>query len=84
MTEGQTALGVILYEMQRWALEEGRWPVLIRCSRALLETVAGEAEVWPIGPRVDGYLSRVPGVPADWLMDPTKDGLVCMFEGGPL
>lgn len=81
---GLTALGVVLLEMSRWQAEEGRAVGVVRCSREVLELIAGEAEVWPVGPREDGYLSRVPGVPAEFMVDPlAPTGYVVHFEGLP-
>lgn len=83
MTEGLTALGVVLLEMGRWERLEGRACGVIRVSPALMADVKLEAIVWPIAPRPGGYLERVPGVPADWLVDHSVEGHVCAFEGVP-
>lgn len=79
-----TALATVLLEMSRWERAEGRACAVIRCSPALMAEIKLEAHVWPVGPRGDlGYLERVPGVPAEWLVDPVVEGHVCAFEPMP-
>lgn len=75
-----TLLQTVLFEMRRWERARGQACGLIRVSPELMAGIKLEATVWPIGARGGDYLERVPGIPADWLVDPRVEGHVCAFE----
>lgn len=86
--DGLTLLGAVLYQMAAWQRLEGRACGLIIVSAELMAGLKLEAVVWPVGPRDMGdlgelYLERIPGVPAEFLVDRTVEGHVCSFQPMP-
>lgn len=81
-TAGRSALAVVLDEMQRWQVEHGRACGVIRLTSELMTLieVSESVAVMPVGFRREFFLLRVPGVPADFLVDPTRHGYEIAFE----
>lgn len=77
-----TGFAAVLFEMRQWERLYGVACGRVRLTPDLMATIKLEVVVWPVGPRAEGYLERIPGVPADFLVAPHPENLemVCAFE----
>lgn len=77
-----TAFAAVLFEMRQWERQYGIACGRVRLTPDLMAAIKSEVVVWPVGDRAEGYLERIPGVPADFLVgpDPENREMLCAFE----